>query len=271
MSDEAAFLAALKANPADDTTRLVYADWLDEHGEAAKAEYLRLISRLPVVGDDIDVRTTEATRATELGAALSAEWKEVAAGRFDLVLLDFSDKIQGIKRVREVFDVGLASAKGIVECAPNRLVTHTPFDSALSYLTRLSDNTGMALVIRPCGRNGAPHAVLLQVVADCIPYESANYDPEQWGLDPERDEQALSALARLVAEALGIAQDDARAQIQATSFIPADRYSAINFVLADDVSLPEAKQIVARCRPFVTINNRFGVDCHITGRVSRNL
>ena len=44
MSDEAAFLEALKANPADDTTRLVYADWLDEHGEPAKAEYLRLVA-----------------------------------------------------------------------------------------------------------------------------------------------------------------------------------------------------------------------------------
>ena len=31
----------MKANPADDTARLVYADWLDEHGEPAKTEYLR--------------------------------------------------------------------------------------------------------------------------------------------------------------------------------------------------------------------------------------
>ena len=42
MSDEAAFLEVLKANPADDTARLVYADWLDEHDEPLKAEYLRL-------------------------------------------------------------------------------------------------------------------------------------------------------------------------------------------------------------------------------------
>lgn len=38
MSEEAPFLAALKANPADDTARRVYADWLDEHDEPAKAE-----------------------------------------------------------------------------------------------------------------------------------------------------------------------------------------------------------------------------------------
>jgi uncharacterized protein (TIGR02996 family) len=32
MVDEIAFLAAIRANPSDDTTRLVSADWLDEQG-----------------------------------------------------------------------------------------------------------------------------------------------------------------------------------------------------------------------------------------------
>jgi uncharacterized protein (TIGR02996 family) len=40
MSDEAAFLAAIKANPNDNTTRLVYADWLDERGRPG-GEFLR--------------------------------------------------------------------------------------------------------------------------------------------------------------------------------------------------------------------------------------
>ena len=42
MTDEQAFLNALKANPADDTTRLVYADWLDEHGDPLRAEFIRV-------------------------------------------------------------------------------------------------------------------------------------------------------------------------------------------------------------------------------------
>jgi uncharacterized protein (TIGR02996 family) len=33
MSDESAFLAAIKSAPDDDTARLVYADWLDERGD----------------------------------------------------------------------------------------------------------------------------------------------------------------------------------------------------------------------------------------------
>ena len=43
MSDEElALLRAVAAAPADDTARLVYADWLDEHGRAARAEFIRL-------------------------------------------------------------------------------------------------------------------------------------------------------------------------------------------------------------------------------------
>src|SRR4051812_18836685 len=40
--EEEAFLSAIEADPADDTTRLVYADWLEEHGDGLRAEYIRL-------------------------------------------------------------------------------------------------------------------------------------------------------------------------------------------------------------------------------------
>jgi uncharacterized protein (TIGR02996 family) len=40
-AEEAAFLAAVRADPADDTVRLVYADWLAEHGEPDRAEFIR--------------------------------------------------------------------------------------------------------------------------------------------------------------------------------------------------------------------------------------
>jgi uncharacterized protein (TIGR02996 family) len=41
MSDDAAFLAAIKAAPSDDTPRLVYADWLDEQGRPG-SDFLRI-------------------------------------------------------------------------------------------------------------------------------------------------------------------------------------------------------------------------------------
>ena len=41
-ADGKGLLAAICADPEDDTSRLVYADWLDEHGDCARAEALRM-------------------------------------------------------------------------------------------------------------------------------------------------------------------------------------------------------------------------------------
>lgn len=45
MSDADAFLDAIFAAPDDDLPRLVYADWLEEHGQQAYAEFIRLKCR----------------------------------------------------------------------------------------------------------------------------------------------------------------------------------------------------------------------------------
>jgi uncharacterized protein (TIGR02996 family) len=42
MGEEHALIRAVCSYPEDDTPRLVYADWLDEHGQTERAEYLRL-------------------------------------------------------------------------------------------------------------------------------------------------------------------------------------------------------------------------------------
>jgi uncharacterized protein (TIGR02996 family) len=42
MTDRTAFLAAIKAAPHDDAPRLVYADWLEEHGDGERAEFIRV-------------------------------------------------------------------------------------------------------------------------------------------------------------------------------------------------------------------------------------
>lgn len=46
MSDEAALLNAVSAHAGDDTPRLVYADWLDEHDAPIQAEFIRTQCRL---------------------------------------------------------------------------------------------------------------------------------------------------------------------------------------------------------------------------------
>jgi uncharacterized protein (TIGR02996 family) len=42
MVDDEAFLRAICDNPDDDLPRLIYADWLDEHGDSRRAEFIRL-------------------------------------------------------------------------------------------------------------------------------------------------------------------------------------------------------------------------------------
>ena len=42
MTDADALLAAILADPDDDTPRLAYADWLGESGDADRAEFIRL-------------------------------------------------------------------------------------------------------------------------------------------------------------------------------------------------------------------------------------
>ena len=49
MTHDDAFLQAILESPDDDTPRLAYADWLDEHGDPDRAEFLRvqgLLARL---------------------------------------------------------------------------------------------------------------------------------------------------------------------------------------------------------------------------------
>lgn len=64
--EEQTILSTLRANPADDETRAVYADWLEANGFPVTSRYLRL-----ELADDVDVQTSEivgkATFITEPG------------------------------------------------------------------------------------------------------------------------------------------------------------------------------------------------------------
>src|SRR5262245_29752123 len=58
------FLAAIRAEPEEDAPRLVFADWLDEHGDP-RAEMIRLSvrrDRLPDEGPEKDVLTERLER-----------------------------------------------------------------------------------------------------------------------------------------------------------------------------------------------------------------
>jgi uncharacterized protein (TIGR02996 family) len=69
MTDREALLRAIIENPADDAPRLVYADWLDEHGDPDRAEFIRLTMG-PAAG--------RAARAQELLARNGERWRAEA-------------------------------------------------------------------------------------------------------------------------------------------------------------------------------------------------
>ena len=49
MTERDGFLAAIIADPTDDTPRLQYADWLEEHGEQERAEFIRVQCELAAI------------------------------------------------------------------------------------------------------------------------------------------------------------------------------------------------------------------------------
>jgi uncharacterized protein (TIGR02996 family) len=77
MSD--AFLQSLAENPKDDNSRLVYADWLEEHGEPLKAEFLRLTVSLATEKRSKGTRKTQRNRLQELAAQLDTDWLAVVS------------------------------------------------------------------------------------------------------------------------------------------------------------------------------------------------
>jgi uncharacterized protein (TIGR02996 family) len=73
MSDEAAFLAAIRAAPADDLSRLVYADWLAERGRA-EGGFLRAECELAALAPADPRRDGLRARLREAGAGLDPGW-----------------------------------------------------------------------------------------------------------------------------------------------------------------------------------------------------
>ncbi len=78
MSDHDALLAAILADPADDTARLVYADWLAENGASDRGEFIRIEIELartpPLTEEDERRRHTLHTRRDELLKLHRAKW-----------------------------------------------------------------------------------------------------------------------------------------------------------------------------------------------------
>ena len=85
-SDEWALLAAVRDAPADDLPRLVYADWLDENGHPARAEFIRLQVEAERLHPDSARRAALTSQAEALLAAHWLDWWGEVCGAVGLPL-----------------------------------------------------------------------------------------------------------------------------------------------------------------------------------------
>ena len=210
MSDEAAFLAALKANPADDLTRLVYADWLDEHGDASKAEYLRqVVDLVRVAQQPGPAGPPEFGRISALASRLPGEWRIAAGARFALVLEEYPQKINAIKQVRELTGMGLGESKNFVEGTPARFPLRTTPESAEGFRRHF---TSGRITIAPHPGDSAVAAKRIVFSAYVsrvfVEWEDVTYPPE-----------AVAALRDFLMRALHLSQTQAEERAHQLEYI----------------------------------------------------
>jgi uncharacterized protein (TIGR02996 family) len=82
MSEEAGFLSAIQQAPADETARLVYADWLDEQGDPAKtarAEFIHLELQMAKVPEQSINRIRWLNKLRKLAANIDARWLAIVS------------------------------------------------------------------------------------------------------------------------------------------------------------------------------------------------
>jgi uncharacterized protein (TIGR02996 family) len=225
MSDEDAFLAVLKANPADDTTRLVFADWLDEHGEAVKAQYLRAVVDLTRFVGGTAEYAEAAVRLYTAATQTDPDWRDAVGSRFDVFLHHYAPgaKIQLVISIREQTGFGLAEAKAMVESVPTPLFSWLTFERALyrivAFRPRMPiDEQHFLASIRPTASlDGPVQGAVFDVLLGAI-------NPEGHPLDDYRVNSAIRGIAGL----LGITLEEARERVTrlpltlATSLPPAE-------------------------------------------------
>lgn len=120
MSERDALLHAVCENPDDDTPRLVFADWLEERGEADRAEFIRLQINIAVNAASAE----EHAREKELLERHHREW----TGSF----VDFESDIDGHFYIfRRGFIEAISSEVPIMLSGANRLFALAPIRELL--------------------------------------------------------------------------------------------------------------------------------------------
>jgi uncharacterized protein (TIGR02996 family) len=142
-AEQRAFWSAIRANPLDDTPRLVYADWLQEHSDETRAEFIRVQCALALLGPDrrrgrkqrLPLESQEALLLTKYREAWFSQFRARLKGsnRWDPGD-EWLDRLPFRRGFVDAMHLGLASAGalalagdelepvdriGVMECAAN--------------------------------------------------------------------------------------------------------------------------------------------------------
>jgi uncharacterized protein (TIGR02996 family) len=135
---QAAFLQAICADPEDDSPRLVYADWLDDHGDADRAAFIRVQCELARLPAD-DERRSE-LQARERRLLVRNYWEWTAACR------DWPAHLRQVRFRRGFVErLGGWQPQGLLEQAPAIFGTHPVRDLGI-----LSQDEGWGHALGDC-------------------------------------------------------------------------------------------------------------------------
>src|SRR5262245_4288687 len=97
MTGQEAFLSAIADQPDGDVSRRVYADWLDDHGDPAQAEFIRVQLQLAALDEHDEQRPALAERERELLIEHGMRWARVLV---DHAALDWNFREGTLHRAR---------------------------------------------------------------------------------------------------------------------------------------------------------------------------
>jgi uncharacterized protein (TIGR02996 family) len=213
-SEQEAFLEAIFAAPEDDTARLAYADWLDERGQPARAEFIRVQIELARLTESHTKRTKPqekritklATRARELFDQHSGEWLAGLAA-IRSVIDDTVFERGFLARVRmtgiAVTDDHLRHLAGVPEIVELTLDNSRVTDPGLARLKPLRNLRELTLSGTPVTPAALTHLTALPKLVEVYHYD--------WGyesLPPELEAFKLKRNRRLD----GLQQPERRAE-----------------------------------------------------------
>jgi uncharacterized protein (TIGR02996 family) len=181
MSDEDAFLEAIFAGPDDETTRLVYADWLEERGDP-RAEFMRLDCQVSAVASP--AISGVLGRLKEIALTLGPDW--VALVRSHPV----ADAIEAALSRLEELVAGLNYVVGLD-------LVRVPVTPGMTVAQFVSAALGPGVAL--AGHHKTTGEEALRDVERCLRYEGgAGHGPDQAALrSREFDESVRVVLAYL--------------------------------------------------------------------------